>query len=75
MAERTPPLLKMLDSGIPEEAVTEATRVSSYNLGLPFTKERRTIMAEINWITSFDAGLARAKAENRLALADFFNPG
>lgn len=32
-------------------------------------------MAEINWITSFDAGLARAKTENKLVLADFFNPG
>jgi hypothetical protein len=32
-------------------------------------------MAEINWITSFEDGLARAKAENRLALVDFFNPG
>lgn len=32
-------------------------------------------MAEINWITSFGDGLAKAKAENRLALFDFFNPG
>jgi hypothetical protein len=32
-------------------------------------------MAEINWITSFEEGLVRAKAENRLALVDFFNPG
>lgn len=32
-------------------------------------------MAEIKWITSFDNGLALAKTANRLALADFFNPG
>ncbi|CAG0960014.1 hypothetical protein GEOBC_00673 [Geobacteraceae bacterium] len=32
-------------------------------------------MAEITWITSFEEGLARAKAESKLALADFFNPG
>lgn len=32
-------------------------------------------MAEITWITSFEDGLARAKAANRLALVDFFNPG
>jgi len=32
-------------------------------------------MAEITWITSFDVGLARAKAESKLAFVDFFNPG
>ncbi len=32
-------------------------------------------MTEINWITSFAEGLALAKAENKLVLADFFNPG
>lgn len=32
-------------------------------------------MATINWITSFEDGLARAKTANRLVLADFFNPG
>jgi hypothetical protein len=33
------------------------------------------LMPEINWITSFDDGLARAKAESKPALVDFFNPG
>lgn len=32
-------------------------------------------MAQIDWITSFAEGLAQAKAENRLAFLDFFNPG
>jgi hypothetical protein len=32
-------------------------------------------MAEISWITSFEEGLARARAENKLAFVDFFNPG
>lgn len=32
-------------------------------------------MAQINWITSFTEGLARAKSENKLAFVDFFNPG
>jgi hypothetical protein len=37
--------------------------------------ERRTIMAEITWVPSFVDGLAQAKANNKLALVDFFNPG
>ena len=32
-------------------------------------------MAEITWIESFEEGLARARKENRLVFADFFNPG
>ena len=32
-------------------------------------------MAEITWITTFDDGLSRANAENKLVLVDFFNPG
>lgn len=31
-------------------------------------------MATVSWITSFEDGLARAKAEGKLVLADFFNP-
>jgi hypothetical protein len=32
-------------------------------------------MAQIGWMTSFEEGMARAKADNRLVLLDFFNPG
>ncbi len=32
-------------------------------------------MPEINWLTSFEAGLAQAKADDKLVLVDFFNPG
>ena len=32
-------------------------------------------MAQIDWITSMEEGLSKAKAENRLAFTDFFNPG
>ncbi len=32
-------------------------------------------MTGINWISSFDEGLAQAKKEGRLIFADFFNPG
>jgi hypothetical protein len=32
------------------------------------------IMANIGWITSFEEGLLRAKAENKLVFLDFFNP-
>lgn len=31
-------------------------------------------MEQIAWITSFDDGLARAKAEKKLVFLDFFNP-
>jgi hypothetical protein len=31
-------------------------------------------MGQIEWITSLDEGLARAKAENKLVFLDFFNP-
>jgi hypothetical protein len=31
-------------------------------------------MEQIAWITSFEEGLARAKAENTLVFLDFFNP-
>ena len=29
----------------------------------------------INWETEMDRALARARAENKLVLLDFFNPG
>ena len=32
-------------------------------------------MAEIPWVTSFADGLAQARAKNRPALVDFYNPG
>lgn len=32
-------------------------------------------MAQIQWITSFEDGVAKAAIENRLAFVDFFNPG
>jgi len=32
-------------------------------------------MAQIAWIESFEEGLAKARNENRLVFADFFNPG
>lgn len=32
-------------------------------------------MTEINWLTSFDTGLGQAKADDKLVLVDFFNPG
>jgi uncharacterized protein YyaL (SSP411 family) len=28
----------------------------------------------INWLTSFEEGLKKAKAEDKLILLDFFNP-
>ena len=31
-------------------------------------------MSQIAWITSFDEGLAKARAENKLIFLDFFNP-
>ena len=31
-------------------------------------------MEKIEWITSFEEGLSRAKAANRLVFLDFFNP-
>jgi len=31
-------------------------------------------MPQINWITSYTEGLDKAKAENKLIFADFFNP-
>jgi len=31
-------------------------------------------MSQIGWITSFDEGLAKARAENKLVFLDFFNP-
>ena len=36
--------------------------------------KRRIIMENIGWITSFEEGLYRAKAENKLVFLDFFNP-
>jgi hypothetical protein len=30
---------------------------------------------QVNWESSMEKGLARAKAEKKLVLADFFNPG
>jgi len=33
------------------------------------------LMAQINWITDFDEGLARGRGEGKLVFADFFNPG
>jgi len=32
-------------------------------------------MAQINWITSFEEGLAKSKAEEKLVFMDFFSPG
>ena len=32
-------------------------------------------MAQINWITDFDEGLARSRREGKPVFADFFNPG
>ena len=32
-------------------------------------------MAQIEWLTSFNEGLKRAKSEKRLVFLDFFNPG
>ena len=32
-------------------------------------------MAQINWITSFAEGLAKARTEKKPAFVDFFNPG
>jgi hypothetical protein len=32
------------------------------------------VMEGIGWITSFEEGLVRAKAENKLVFLDFFNP-
>ena len=32
-------------------------------------------MATIQWIESFDEGLAQARKQNKLIFADFFNPG
>jgi hypothetical protein len=37
-------------------------------------KERRFTMA-IQWLTSFDEGIARARGEGKLLFLDFFNPG
>ncbi len=31
-------------------------------------------MAKVQWIESYQDGLAKARAENRLIFADFFNP-
>lgn len=31
-------------------------------------------MPQINWITSFEAGLQQAAQQNKLAFVDFFNP-
>jgi hypothetical protein len=31
-------------------------------------------MSVINWLTSFDKGLEKAKQENKLVFLDFFNP-
>lgn len=32
-------------------------------------------MAQINWITSLQEGLAKAGAEDKQVFADFFSPG
>jgi hypothetical protein len=37
-------------------------------------KERRFTMT-IQWLTSFDEGIARARGEGKLLFLDFFNPG
>ena len=37
-------------------------------------QERRIIMAQIGWITSFDEGMRKAGAEGKLVFLDFFNP-
>lgn len=67
-----------LGHGNPMNAVAKnvtPTVGSSVAIGCTKQTERRTIMAEIKWITSFKDGLARVKTENKLALVDFFNPG
>jgi len=35
---------------------------------------KENIMAQINWLTSYDDALALAKTEDKLIFADFFNP-
>jgi hypothetical protein len=37
-------------------------------------KRRTSLMSVIEWGTDFDETLARAKAENKPVLLDFFNP-
>jgi hypothetical protein len=32
-------------------------------------------MSQIAWIESFEEGLSKARTENKLVFADFFNPG
>jgi len=32
-------------------------------------------MATIQWIETFEEGLAQGRKENKLVFADFFNPG
>jgi uncharacterized protein YyaL (SSP411 family) len=31
-------------------------------------------MAQINWLSSFDEALSKARAENKLVFTDFFSP-
>jgi hypothetical protein len=35
---------------------------------------RRMTMEQIEWLTSFEDGLAKAKAANKMVFLDFFNP-
>ncbi|HME46408.1 MAG TPA: hypothetical protein VKF36_25215 [Syntrophorhabdales bacterium] len=38
-------------------------------------KSREGVMAEIQWLDDMSVALARAKAERKPILLDFFNPG
>jgi len=42
---------------------------------LPTTHTGGAPMASINWITSFEAALEKAKETGQPVLLDFFNPG
>lgn len=35
---------------------------------------RRMTMEQIEWLTAFEDGLAKAKAEGKMVFLDFFNP-
>lgn len=39
---------------------------------IPYT--RRMTMEQIEWLTSFEDGLAKAKTINKMVFLDFFNP-
>ena len=41
---------------------------------LLLSKKQEEIMAQINWIESFDEALYKARAADKLVFADFFSP-